>query len=108
MANCVYRKPLQRYGKPLLPLRPWSFGYGYVNLKDRPRQPVQRRGMISLPSTPNRQCRAQQIFCVVEESDRHWFSARQRGKQLCVRELVGEENFYTGIAHGEQEVCNWR
>ncbi len=30
------------------------------------------------------------------------FSARQRGKQLCVGQPAGEENFYTGIAHGEQ------
>ncbi|STF40481.1 NADH-quinone oxidoreductase subunit G [Escherichia coli] len=81
------------------------FGYGYVNLKDRPRQPVQRRGddFITLNAEQAMQGAAD-ILRQSKKSHRHRFSACQRGKQLCACvSWWAKENFYTGIAHGEQE-----
>uniref|UniRef100_A0A914Z2H5 NADH-ubiquinone oxidoreductase 75 kDa subunit, mitochondrial n=23 Tax=cellular organisms TaxID=131567 RepID=A0A914Z2H5_9BILA len=56
------------------------FGYGYVNLKDRPRQPVQRRG-----------------------DDFITLNAEQAMQGAADILPGGRRNFYTGIAHGEQE-----
>ncbi len=40
------------------------FGYGYVDLKDCPRQPVQRRGDDFITLNAGQAMRARQIFCV--------------------------------------------
>ncbi|TMX22729.1 NADH-quinone oxidoreductase subunit NuoG, partial [Salmonella enterica subsp. enterica serovar Typhimurium] len=80
------------------------FGYGYVNLKDRPRQPVQRRGddFISL----NAEQAMQGAADILRQSKKVIGIGSPRASvesNFALRELVGEENFYTGIAHGEQE-----
>ena len=79
------------------------FGYGYVNLKDRPRQPVQRRGndFITLNAE-----QAMQGADILRQSKKVIGIGSPRASvesNFALRELVGEENFYTGIAHGEQE-----
>ena len=80
------------------------FGYGYVNLKDRPRQPVQRRGddFITLDAEQAMQGAAD----ILRQSKKVIGIGSPRASvesNFALRELVGEENFYTGIAHGEQE-----
>ena len=80
------------------------FGYGYVNLKDRPRQPVQRRGddFITLHAEQAMQGAAD----ILRQSKKVIGIGSPRASvesNFALRELVGEENFYTGIAHGEQE-----
>ncbi|MFT4463672.1 MAG: NADH-quinone oxidoreductase subunit NuoG [Sodalis sp. (in: enterobacteria)] len=80
------------------------FGYGYVNLKDRPRQPLQRRGddWIAL--------NADQAMQGAADALRHARKMIGIGSprasvesNFALRELVGAENFYTGIAGGEQD-----
>lgn len=79
------------------------FGYGYVNLKDRPRQPLQRRGddWISLNA---------------EQAMQGAADALRRAKKMigigsprasvesnfALRDLVGAANFYTGVSAAEQ------
>ncbi|TCW00321.1 NADH-quinone oxidoreductase subunit NuoG [Biostraticola tofi] len=79
------------------------FGYGYVNLKDRPRQPLQRRGddWISL--------NADQAMQGAADALRHAKkmigigSARASVESnFALRELVGADNFYSGMAAAEQ------
>ncbi|TKI04761.1 NADH-quinone oxidoreductase subunit NuoG [Martelella alba] len=79
------------------------FGYGYVNLKDRPRQPLQRRG-------------DDWIGLNAEQAMQGAADALRRAKKMigigsprasvesnfALRELVGADNFYTGLAAGEQ------
>lgn len=80
------------------------FGYGYVNLKDRPRQPVQRRGDDFI--TLNAEQAMQGAADILRQSKKVIGIGSPRasvGSNFALRELVGEENFYTGIAHGEQE-----
>ncbi|EIZ6856320.1 NADH-quinone oxidoreductase subunit NuoG [Escherichia coli] len=80
------------------------FGYGYVNLKDRPRQPVQRRGDDFI--TLNAEQAMQGAAYILRQSKKVIGIGSPRASvesNFALRELVGEENFYTGIAHGEQE-----
>ena len=80
------------------------FGYGYVNLKDRPRQPVQRRGDDFI--TLNAEQAMQGAADILRQSKKAIGIGSPRASlesNFALRELVGEENFYTGIAHGEQE-----
>ena len=80
------------------------FGYGYVNLKDRPRQPVQRRGNDFI--TLNAEQAMQGAADILRQSKKVIGIGSPRASvesNFALRELVGEENFYTGIAHGEQE-----
>ena len=80
------------------------FGYGYVNLKDRPRQPVQRRGDDFI--TLNAEQAIQGAADILRQSKKVIGIGSPRASvesNFALRELVGEENFYTGIAHGEQE-----
>ncbi|MDU3719144.1 MAG: NADH-quinone oxidoreductase subunit NuoG, partial [Klebsiella michiganensis] len=79
------------------------FGYGYVNLKDRPRQPVQRRGddLITL----NAEQAMQGAADILRQSKKVIGIGSPRASiesNFALRELVGAENFYTGIAKGEQ------
>ncbi len=79
------------------------FGYGYVNLKDRPRQPVQRRGddLIAL----NAEQAMQGAADILRQSKKVIGIGSPRASiesNFALRELVGSENFYTGIAKGEQ------
>ena len=80
------------------------FGYGYVNLKDRPRQPVQRRGddLITL----NAEQAMQGAADILRQSKKVIGIGSPRASiesNFALRELVGADNFYTGIAKGEQE-----
>ncbi|ENC83554.1 NADH dehydrogenase (quinone), G subunit [Escherichia coli P0299917.9] len=80
------------------------FGYGYVNLKDPPRQPVQRRGDDFI--TLNAEQAMQGAADILRQSKKVIGIGSPRASvesNFALRELVGEENFYTGIAHGEQE-----
>lgn len=80
------------------------FGYGYVNLKDRPRQPVQRRGDDVI--TLNAEQAMQGAADILRQSKKVIGIGSPRASiesNFALRELVGAENFYTGIAHGEQE-----
>ncbi len=80
------------------------FCYGYVNLKDRPRQPVQRRGNDFI--TLNAEQAMQGAADILRQSKKVIGIGSPRASvesNFALRELVGEENFYTGIAHGEQE-----
>lgn len=80
------------------------FGYGYVNLKDRPRQPVQRRGDDFI--TLNAEQAMQGAADILRQSKKVIGIGSPRASvesNFALRELVGEENFYTGIAHSEQE-----
>ncbi|HGU6429587.1 TPA: NADH-quinone oxidoreductase subunit NuoG [Escherichia coli] len=80
------------------------FGYDYVNLKDRPRQPVQRRGDDFI--TLNAEQAMQGAADILRQSKKVIGIGSPRASvesNFALRELVGEENFYTGIAHGEQE-----
>ncbi|HGU8284338.1 TPA: molybdopterin-dependent oxidoreductase, partial [Escherichia coli] len=80
------------------------FGYGYVNLKDRPRQPVQRRGDDFI--TLNAEQAMQGAADILRQSKKVIGIGSPRASvesNFALRELVGEENFYTGIAHDEQE-----
>ena len=80
------------------------FGYGYVNLKDRPRQPVQRRGDDFI--TLNAEQAMQGAADILRQSKKVIGIGSPRASvesNFALRELVGEENFYTGIAHREQE-----
>ncbi len=78
--------------------------FGYVNLKDRPRQPVQRRGDDFI--TLNAEQAMQGAADILRQSKKVIGIGSPRASvesNFALRELVGEENFYTGIAHGEQE-----
>ncbi|PHM28103.1 NADH-quinone oxidoreductase subunit G [Xenorhabdus budapestensis] len=79
------------------------FGYGYVNRKDRPRQPQQLRGdqWISL--------NAEQVMQGGADILRQAKNAIGIGSprasiesNFALRELVGAENFYSGISAEEQ------
>ena len=75
-----------------------------MNLKDRPRQPVQRRGDDFI--TLNAEQAMQGAADILRQSKKVIGIGSPRASvesNFALRELVGEENFYTGIAHGEQE-----
>ena len=75
-----------------------------MNLKDRPRQPVQRRGddLITL----NAEQAMQGAADILRQSKKVIGIGSPRASiesNFALRELVGAENFYTGIAKAEQE-----
>ncbi|MEQ9879851.1 NADH-quinone oxidoreductase subunit NuoG [Pectobacterium aroidearum] len=79
------------------------FGYGYVNQKDRPNQPLQRRGddWIALNADQALQGAAD----VLRQAKKTIGIGSPRASiesNFALRELVGAENFYTGIAQEEQ------
>ncbi len=79
------------------------FGYGYVNLKDRPRQPMQRRGndWIAL----NAEQAMQGAADVLRQAKKVIGIGSPRASvesNFALRELVGAENFSTGIPAAEQ------
>ncbi len=83
---------------------PGRFGYGYVTCKIVLCQPVQRRGddFITLNAEQAMQGAADHL----RQSKKVIGIGSPRASvesNFALRELVGEENFYTGIAHGEQE-----
>ena len=79
------------------------FGYGYVNLKDRPRHPVQKRGndWVSL----NAEQAVNVAADVLRQAKRVIGIGSPRASiesNFALRELVGAENFSTGMPAGEQ------
>ncbi|RAT26963.1 NADH-quinone oxidoreductase subunit G [Lonsdalea populi] len=79
------------------------FGYGYVNLKDRPRQPQQRLG--NEWTAQNAEQAVQSAANVLRESKQVIGIGSPRASvesNFALRELVGAENFYSGIAQSEQ------
>ncbi|GGB93350.1 NADH-quinone oxidoreductase subunit G [Dickeya fangzhongdai] len=79
------------------------FGYGYVNLKDRPRQPLQRRGddWIAL----NAEQALQGAADVLRQAKKVIGIGSPRASvesNFALRELVGTGNFYTGVSQAEQ------
>ncbi|MEM6160765.1 NADH-quinone oxidoreductase subunit NuoG [Erwinia sp. P6884] len=79
------------------------FGYGYVNAKDRPRQPVQRRGsdLIAL----NAEQAMQGAADVLRQAKKVIGIGSARASvesNFALRELVGADNFSTGIPAAEQ------
>jgi len=79
------------------------FGYGYVNLKDRPRQPMQRRGndWIALNADQAMQGAAD----VLRQAKKVIGIGSPRASvesNFALRDLVGAENFSTGIPAAEQ------
>ncbi|OSN09387.1 NADH-quinone oxidoreductase subunit G [Lonsdalea britannica] len=79
------------------------FGYGYVNLKDRPRQPQQRLGNDW--TTQNAEQAVQSAANVLRESKQVIGIGSPRASiesNFALRELVGAENFYSGMAQSEQ------
>lgn len=79
------------------------FGYGYVNAKDRPKHPLQQRGndWISL----NAEQAMQGAADILRQSSKTIGIGSPRASlesNFALRELVGAENFYTGINAAEQ------
>ena len=79
------------------------FGYGYVNLKDRPKHPRQRRGddWIAL----NAEQAMQGAADILRQAKKTIGIGSPRASlesNFALRELVGAENFYTGISAQEQ------
>ncbi|WP_342221431.1 NADH-quinone oxidoreductase subunit NuoG [Candidatus Fukatsuia endosymbiont of Tuberolachnus salignus] len=79
------------------------FGYGYVNLKNRPRRPQQRRAHAWITLDADRAIQAAADMLHQTKKTIGIGSARASlESNFALRELVGVENFYTGIAAGEQ------
>lgn len=79
------------------------FGYGYVNRKDRPRQPMQRRGdnWVAL----NAEQAMQGAADVLRQAKKVIGIGSPRASvesNFALRELVGAANFSTGMPAGEQ------
>ncbi len=79
------------------------FGYGYVNAKDRPSKPLQQRGndWIAL----NAEQAMQGAADIIRQSGKTIGIGSPRASlesNFALRELVGSENFYTGINAAEQ------
>ncbi len=79
------------------------FGYGYVNLKDRPKKPLQLRGndWIEL----NAEQAMQGAADIIRQAKKTIGIGSPRASlesNFALRELVGAENFYTGINAAEQ------
>ncbi|MEI7111092.1 NADH-quinone oxidoreductase subunit NuoG [Serratia sp. TMDUHS_CL] len=79
------------------------FGYGYVNQKDRPRQPQQLRGDDWI--TLNAEQAMQGAADILRQAKKTIGIGSPRASlesNFALRELVGAENYYTGIAQAEQ------
>ncbi|HGM5493122.1 TPA: NADH-quinone oxidoreductase subunit NuoG [Serratia fonticola] len=83
------------------------FGYGYVNQKDRPRQPQQLRGNDWI--TLNAEQAMQGAADILRQANKTIGIGSPRASlesNFALRELVGAENFYTGINQAEQQRLN--
>lgn len=79
------------------------FGYGYVNLKDRPRQPQQRRGDSWIAI--NAEQAAHGAADILRQANRTIGIGSPRASvesNFALRELVGTENFFSGLSGAEQ------
>lgn len=78
------------------------FGYGYVNLKNRPRQPQLREGENW--TAVNVDCAMKEAAAMLGRSTKTIGIGSPRASvesNFALRELVGADNFYTGIAADE-------
>jgi len=79
------------------------FGYGYVNLKDRPLKPLQLRGSDWI--VLNAEQAMQGAADIIRQSSKTIGIASARASlesNFALRELVGAENFYSGVSAAEQ------
>ena len=79
------------------------FGYGYVNRKDRPRQPQQRRGDSWIAI--NAEQAAHGAADILRQAVRTIGIGSPRASvesNFALRELVGTENFFSGLSGAEQ------
>ncbi|ABF14091.1 NADH-quinone oxidoreductase subunit NuoG [Candidatus Palibaumannia cicadellinicola] len=79
------------------------FGYGYVNLKNRPRQPLLRRGNDWI--TLNTEQALISAANLLREANKIIGIGSARASiesNFALRELVGKNNFYIGISDNEQ------
>ncbi|MFC0712178.1 NADH-quinone oxidoreductase subunit NuoG [Azorhizophilus paspali] len=76
------------------------FGYGYVNRTDRPRQPLQGNDKLGIDAALDR--------AMALLKDRRVIGIGSPRASLesnfALHELVGPDNFYSGVAAGEQEL----
>lgn len=80
------------------------FGYGYANLKDRPRQPLQRReGDLQVIDAREAEQQAAAILRQAKKTIGIGSPRASIESNFALRELVGAENFYSGLAASEQE-----
>ncbi|MEL0637108.1 NADH-quinone oxidoreductase subunit NuoG [Marinomonas sp. TI.3.20] len=80
------------------------FGYGYTNLDDRPKKPLQKQGDEHV--TLNTEQAVQSALDMISDSKRVIGIGSPRASlesNFALRKLVGEENFFTGIEAGEQQ-----
>ncbi|UVK78800.1 MAG: NADH:quinone oxidoreductase subunit G [Sodalis sp. Ffu] len=79
------------------------FGYSYVNLKNRPKQPLQRRGNDWI--TLNMEQAMQSAADAMRRARKMIGIGSPRASiesNFALRKLVGDKNFYTGIGGAEQ------
>ncbi|MDR0805134.1 MAG: NADH-quinone oxidoreductase subunit NuoG [Enterobacteriaceae bacterium] len=78
------------------------FGYGYVNLKDRPRTPSQLRGQDRITLNPEQAM--QGAADILRQSKKVIGIGSPRASlesNFALRQLVGADNFSTGMSSGE-------
>ena len=101
-ASCAHREPFPRCPEPLFLCDRGRFGYGHVNLTDRPRQPLLQDGSdklaITVDGALNRAADALRTASGVIGigSPRASFESN-----FALRELVGAANFYSGVEQSE-------
>ncbi|MFM2484177.1 NADH-quinone oxidoreductase subunit NuoG [Celerinatantimonas yamalensis] len=80
------------------------FGYGYVNLASRPQRPMQRRGDDSLELNAEQATRAAVgIFTQAKRVIGIGSPRASLESNYALRQLVGVDNFFSGIEAGEQQ-----
>jgi len=89
------------------------FGHGYVNRKDRPRQPVWRTGnrsnnlaleILSASEAVNKVADSLRTACSQERVIGIGSPRASLEANYALRDLVGEQNFYCGIGEAELEL----
>ncbi len=80
------------------------FGYGYVNLESRPMQPLQKQGQEQIALSSEQAIQA--AVRLIDKARKVIGIGSPRASlesNFALRQLVGAENFYTGIEVGEQQ-----
>lgn len=81
------------------------FGYGYVNLDDRPLKPIQKRGTDAVVLNSQEQA-IQGAVDIIKNAKRVIGIGSSRASiesNFALRKLVGEENFFAGVSTTELE-----
>lgn len=79
------------------------FGYGYVNLEDRPKQPVQKRGQDAVTLTLPEQA-IEGTVDLLRNAKRVIAIGSARASiesNFALQTLVGKENYYAGVSRNE-------